>query len=113
MVMPAGMFLPKLLKNTREELLRETDYILEAQHQVTHTFHILVNPLILQKERFRMLLADYKEFSVPRVIGDLSTKRVLTTTFVRGIPLDKLMKSDASQETRNWVLYICSLSFPD
>ena len=34
MVMPAGMFLPKLLKSTRAELLRETDYILEAQHQV-------------------------------------------------------------------------------
>jgi hypothetical protein len=51
-----------------------------------------------------MLLADYKEFAVPRVYADLSTKRVLTTAFVRGIPLDKVMNLDVSQEIRNWVL---------
>src|SRR5271163_2295790 len=58
-----------------------------------------------------MLLADYEEYSVPRVIEHLSTKRVLTTTFAHGIPLEELMRAEVSQEIRNWVFHFTRSSF--
>lgn len=47
-------------------------------------------------------MADRKGFSVPRVIESLSSKQILTSTFVNGIPLEKVMQTE-DQETRDWV----------
>ncbi|PHT94763.1 hypothetical protein T459_02645 [Capsicum annuum] len=69
----------------KEELSRECDYELEAKNQ----------------KRFSVLLSGKKGFYVPVVIDDLSSKRVLTSELVPGIPIDKVALLD--QETRNYV----------
>ncbi|CAK9145295.1 unnamed protein product [Ilex paraguariensis] len=69
----------------KEELSRECDYKLEAANQ----------------KRFRNLLSNTKGFYVPMVVDDLSSKRVLTSELVPGIPIDKVALLD--QETRNYV----------
>ena len=44
------------------------------------------------------------EFHVPEVISDLSTKQVLTTELIDGLPLDKV--DHLPKETINEVLFI-------
>ncbi|EYU46889.1 hypothetical protein MIMGU_mgv1a009701mg [Erythranthe guttata] len=69
----------------KEELSRECDYELEAKNQ----------------KRFRSLLTNTKGFYVPFVVDNISSKRVLSTELVPGIPIDKVAL--LSQETRNYV----------
>lgn len=69
----------------KEELSRECDYELEAANQ----------------KRFRNLLSDLEGFYVPMVIDNISSKRVLTTELVSGVPIDKVAL--LNQETRNYV----------
>jgi aarF domain-containing kinase len=52
----------------KEELARECDYILEAQSQ----------------KRFRELLSGTEGFYVPKVIDEISSRKVLTTELVQG-----------------------------
>ena len=49
----------------------------------------------------RELLADSPEYAVPRVIPELSTKRILTSELIEGIPLDRCVALD--QESKNLV----------
>ena len=50
----------------------------------------------------RELIGDNNEiFSVPRVIHALTSKRVLTSELVHGVPLDQL--TDKDEEIKNWV----------
>lgn len=84
-LIPKGLYLDRAMKVAREELSRECDYELEAANQ----------------KRFRDLLSNAKEFYVPYVVDDISSKRVLTTELVSGIPIDKVAR--LSQETRNYV----------
>lgn len=42
--------------------------------------------------RFKQLLSGYPEFSVPAVVGSLSSSRVLTTEWMEGLPIDKAAK---------------------
>ncbi|KAH0728799.1 hypothetical protein KY284_004664 [Solanum tuberosum] len=84
-LLPEKLFLDNAMKVAKEELSRECDYELEAKSQ----------------KRFGILLSGTKGFYVPGVIDDLSSKRVLTSELVPGIPIDKVTLLD--QETRNYV----------
>lgn len=54
-------------------------------------------------KKFSKLLGDDPFFSVPQVIDDFTTKRVLTVELVSGVPLDQC--AEMSQEIRNEVSY--------
>ncbi|PHT60251.1 AarF domain-containing protein kinase 4 [Capsicum baccatum] len=84
-LIPEKLYLDNAMKVAKEELSRECDYELEAKNQ----------------KRFGVLLSGKKGFYVPVVIDDLSSKRVLTSELVPGIPIDKVALLD--QETRNYV----------
>lgn len=55
----------------KQELARECDYVLEASNQ----------------KRYKELLCDSDGYYVPKVIDQLSSKKVLTSEFVPGILL--------------------------
>jgi len=78
-LVPPGLYLNKVLEVAREELLEECDYVREAENT----------------RRFKLLLAPYPEFSVPAVVSNLSSGRVLTTEWMAGKPIDGAFK-DAS-----------------
>ncbi|XP_021717795.1 LOW QUALITY PROTEIN: protein ABC transporter 1, mitochondrial-like [Chenopodium quinoa] len=82
-LIPKGLYLDQAMKVAREELSRECDYVLEANNQ----------------KLFRNLLSEKQGFYVPLVVDELSSKRVLTTELIHGIPIDKVASLD--QETRN------------
>ncbi|KAL9168195.1 hypothetical protein ABFS82_04G000500 [Erythranthe guttata] len=84
-LLPEKMYLDSAMKVAKEELSRECDYELEAKNQ----------------KRFRSLLTNTKGFYVPFVVDNISSKRVLSTELVPGIPIDKVAL--LSQETRNYV----------
>ncbi|KAK9950395.1 hypothetical protein M0R45_005888 [Rubus argutus] len=84
-LIPKGLYLERAMKVAKEELSRECNYELEAESQ----------------KRFRDLLSDTHGFYVPLVVDDISSKRVLTTELVSGIPIDKVAL--LNQETRNYV----------
>lgn len=84
-LIPKGLYLDRAMKVAKEELSRECDYELEASNQ----------------KRFRDLLSGMKGFYVPMVLDNISSKRVLTTELVQGVPIDKVALLD--QETRNYV----------
>ncbi|XP_031270401.1 protein ABC transporter 1, mitochondrial [Pistacia vera] len=84
-LIPKGLYLDSAMKVAREELSRECDYVLEAANQ----------------KRFRDMLSNLKGFYVPIVVENISSKRVLTTELVSGIPIDKV--AQLNQETRNYV----------
>lgn len=70
-VLPDGLFIDTIVKVGRRELLWEVDYIREAECA----------------RRFRELLSPYFEeenLYVPRVIDELSTRRVYTSELIRG-----------------------------
>ncbi|XP_019851732.1 PREDICTED: atypical kinase COQ8B, mitochondrial-like [Amphimedon queenslandica] len=77
-VLPRGLFVDSVVDVARKELAWETDYVREAQFCT----------------KFRDLLHDSPGFGVPRVIQDLSTKRVLTTELIHGVPLDQCVSLD-------------------
>ena len=56
---------------------------------------------------YRDLLHDSPGFGVPHVIEDLSTKRVLTTELIHGIPLDQCVSLD--QHIKNDVMIVLLL----
>ncbi|KAF8042968.1 hypothetical protein BT93_A1335 [Corymbia citriodora subsp. variegata] len=84
-LIPKGLYLDRAMKVAKEELSCECDYELEASNQ----------------KRFRDLLSGTKGFYVPMVLDNISSKRVLTTELVQGVPIDKVASLD--QETRNYV----------
>ncbi|XP_073009800.1 protein ABC transporter 1, mitochondrial [Typha latifolia] len=84
-LIPKGLYLDRAIKVAKEELSRECDYLLEARNQ----------------KQFRDMLSNSEGFYVPMVIDKISSRKVLTTEFVPGIPIDKVAL--LSQETRNYV----------
>ncbi|CAO2817437.1 unnamed protein product [Amaranthus hypochondriacus] len=84
-LIPKGLYLDRAMKVAREELSRECDYELESNNQ----------------KLFSSYLSDKQGFYVPLVVDELSSKRVLTTELVSGIPIDKVASMD--QQTRNYV----------
>ncbi|KAE8693692.1 protein notum-like protein [Hibiscus syriacus] len=84
-LIPKGLYLDRAMKVAKEELSRECDYHLEASNQ----------------KRFRDVLSDREGFHVPLVVDDISSKRILTTELVSGVPIDQVALLD--QGTRNYV----------
>ncbi|XP_073029037.1 protein ABC transporter 1, mitochondrial isoform X1 [Primulina eburnea] len=84
-LIPEKLFLDNAMKVAKEELSRECDYELESRNQ----------------KRFRDLLQNTSGLYVPLVLDDLSSRRILTTELVPGIPIDKVALLD--QNTRNYV----------
>ena len=85
-ILPDGMFVDKLMKTARIELSWEVDYVREAGCQT----------------RFSQLIAPYEQLlrtRVPKVFHDVSTKRVLTSELISGVPVDRLFKDDAIQQS--------------
>ena len=56
---------------------------------------------------FGRLFSDDPEVMVPEVIADLSSRRVLTMTFVDGYPLADVMGPAVDLELRDWVARKC------
>ncbi|KAF5197867.1 Atypical kinase coq8b protein [Thalictrum thalictroides] len=84
-LIPKGLYLDKAMKVSEEELSRECDYELEANNQ----------------KRFCALLSNAEGFYVPVVMDDISSRRVITSELVTGVPIDKVVL--LSQETRDYV----------
>lgn len=85
-IFPKTMFLDQLIENTKVELLEECDYLVEAHKQTT----------------YRNFLSESKGVCVPKIIENLTTKRILTTEFVGGASLD-FVAMNYSQSSRNSV----------
>lgn len=66
-------FINTCFQVAKRELVWEVDYLREAEYT----------------ERFKEMIDRFPEYYVPTVIRDLTTKSVLTTEFVPGVPLDK------------------------
>ena len=90
-VLPAGLYIDQTMQAAKEELSVECDYENEAESQMQFKQLIESSPL-------------HPRVHVPAVIPSLSTSRVLTTEYVRGVPIDWVAREgrDAlSQEARN------------
>ena len=74
-------------RELEERLVEELDYRIEARN--TTEFH--------------RLYADDPDTIIPRVIGDLSSRRVLTMTYLDGYRLSDLMNPAADLDLRKWV----------
>lgn len=72
-VFPHGFFIDNVVNVAKRELAWEVDYTREAEYT----------------EKFKEMVAPYKEYYVPTVIPELTTINVLTTELVPGVPLDK------------------------
>ncbi len=76
-----------LHRELEERLREELDYRQEAAHLA----------------RFRELFADDDEIEIPEAITALSTRRVLTMTFLDGYPLSDVLAPGVDQELKDWV----------
>lgn len=72
-VFPAGIFIDNVVKVAKRELVWEVDYLREGKYT----------------DKYGEMFAPYKEYRVPKVHWDLTTKSVLTTELVPGVPVDK------------------------
>ncbi len=73
----------RIYEEIAERLREELDYVLEARHQ----------------QLYGAILADQARVNVPAVIGDLSTRRLITMDWVDGVPL--MSMTDGALEERN------------
>ncbi len=77
----------EMVAELEERLAEELDYEREADNL----------------ERFRTLLADDREVTIPRVHRALSTRRVLTMERLEGYPLQDIMAPGVDQDVKDWV----------
>ena len=76
-------------KELEERLREELDYVREARNMT----------------EFGRLLADDPEIMIPSVIKELSSRRVLTMTYLDGYPLADAMGPEVDLELRRWVAH--------
>lgn len=76
-------------KELEERLREELDYVREARNMT----------------EFGRLLADDPEIMIPSVIKELSSRRVLTMTYLDGYPLADAMGPEVDLELRQWVAH--------
>eukprot|EP00808_Paulinella_micropora_P014331 g67193.t1 len=88
---PRGLFISEVIESAKEELTLECDYYYEAKCQ----------------RRFQTLVQDDESLrhriNVPDIIPELSTRRVLCTALVQGLPIDRLYGLHADSAARNSV----------
>ncbi|XP_072031623.1 atypical kinase COQ8B, mitochondrial-like [Amphiura filiformis] len=82
-ILPEGLYVENAIDVAKRELAWEVDYIREAKYG----------------KKFSKVLKHDSAFLVPAVIPELSSKQILTTEYIYGVPLDKAESFD--QETRN------------
>lgn len=87
---PPGLFIDEVIRVGREELKVECDYVREAENQ-TKFRELLLSDDVLSGPECKL--------SVPRVIPELSTRRILTTEMAPGGTIEKV--SNLDQEERN------------
>jgi aarF domain-containing kinase len=85
-LLPKGLYLEKTIANARTELAWECDYVREAEGA----------------KRFKGLLADEEEtFTVPAIVEEASSRKVLTMEMMHGTAITKI--PDFSQEQKDWI----------
>jgi predicted unusual protein kinase regulating ubiquinone biosynthesis (AarF/ABC1/UbiB family) len=84
-VLPVEIDVSGIVAEAKTQLHREADYLAEAEHL----------------RRYRALLADEPRLWVPRVHGDLTTRRVLAMDFARGRPIEDLAAPETPQARRD------------
>ncbi len=84
-LLPRGLYLDNSIRVAKKELARETDYRLEAESM----------------ETFRRLISKRPLLMLPKVYGELSTRHVLVTELMHGVPLGRL--ESESQNLRDKV----------
>ncbi|PIA16906.1 ABC1-domain-containing protein [Coemansia reversa NRRL 1564] len=84
-LLPRGMYLDNTIRVARKELHWECDYSREAESMT----------------KFGKLLAHDPVFTVPRLVGDMSSKMVLTAEFMDGMHMKHA--EDCTQEERNHI----------
>lgn len=72
-VFPKGIFIDNIVKVAKRELAWEVDYIREAEYT----------------EKCGEMIRKYTEYRVPEVMKQFTTKSILTTELMPGIPVDK------------------------
>lgn len=87
-VLPPGLFIDSVIKVTKKELSWELDY--EREIEMCKKYSELINEH-LKNENFK----------VPKVIDNLSTKKIITSEMMYGIPIDKIDPNVYDQEIRN------------
>ncbi len=85
-LLPRDSDIRPFLDEAKRQLREEADYLAEAE----------------RLERFGRLLANDPSFVTPELIPELTTSRVLTMSYVSGLPIETL--ASASQSTRNAVM---------
>lgn len=93
-LLPKGLFLENSVRVLQQELQEECDYVREAEMGRRFRAHV------------RAMAPPAKgalSFEVPEVVDALSTKRVLTTEFMRGRPLTQASNQD--QATRDAIAH--------
>ncbi|EDO39580.1 predicted protein, partial [Nematostella vectensis] len=86
-LLPKELYAENAVEVARRELAWEVDYVREAQ----------------SARKFKELLKDDPEIGIPEVIDELSSRQVITSELINGMPLDKI--KDLSPETINKVCY--------
>ncbi len=84
-LVPHGMDLQPFLEEARKQLHEEADYGAEAGHA----------------ERFQSLIGDNSRFTLPGILPELSSKRVLAMDYIASEPIESLQS--APQEVRDQV----------
>ena len=79
-----GVSVEELFLEFRKHLLREIDFLSEAQNM----------------RRFRENFAHFEGITIPQVFSAYCTRRVLTSELIEGVPLSKLDVSSLSSEDR-------------
>lgn len=93
-LLPRGLFLENSIRVLQQELVEECDYRREAE--MGRRFRALVHshgPSAAARDGSAPRIA----FEVPEVVDSLSTRRVLTTEFMRGRPLTHAARLDQTR----------------
>ena len=75
-ILPRGLFVDALVNNSRQDLVNECNYTLEAENQM----------------RFADLLKEDSGFFVPKVFKEVSTKHVLVSEFLDSLIFEDVCK---------------------
>lgn len=84
-IFPRQLFLDEIIKNARLELKEECDYIREADKQLV----------------FRDMIKNETNYYVPKIDRELSTSRVLTIEYIKGVSLSNSTLVTYSHEAKH------------
>lgn len=84
-VFPKGIFIENIIQVMQGELQEECDYLLEASKQ--KTFSNLLQESVHSDDQF---ISATDNFHVPYVHDELTTRNILVTELVSGVPLDRV-----------------------